>query len=109
MSSELDAAGAFVWAAATRLSLSGELLMRRVHALSQIEDVVEPHPILSNIDTIRLLGIGTNGTTSVAVAGAKWNATGSLLLSASVLLPLTDRGLKSGIVPMVSLDYAIAR
>ena len=41
-----------------------------------------------------------------ATAGAKFNPVGDLLFSASVLLPLTDGGLKSRWTTVVGLDYA---
>jgi hypothetical protein len=109
VSREIGYGGAVSVAAGSRLTLSGELLARRIEALSSIQEVAEPHPTFRDVDTIRLLPFGTNGTTSIAVAGMKWNVTGTLLLNANVLVPLSDRGLRSGVVPSVSLDYAFAR
>jgi hypothetical protein len=109
VSRELGYAGAAVWAVNPRISLSGELLFRRIEALGGIQSVIEPHPILRNVDTIRLLASGQNATTSVAGAGVKWNIARTLLLTANVLLPLSDNGVKSSPVPTLSLDYSFAR
>jgi hypothetical protein len=109
LSRETGFAAAGVWAATLRLTVSAELLVRRIQALGRITEVAEPHPTLSGIDTIRLLSIGENATTSVAVFGAKWNVGRTLLLSAYALVPVGNRGLRPGFTPMVSLDYAITR
>ena len=39
-------------------------------------------------------------------AGVKVNPKGTLLISASVLFPLTDAGLKSGLTTIIGMDYA---
>ena len=109
ISRELGLAGAVVWAAHPRLTLSGEVLARRVQALGRIRDVVEPHPSLNNIDTLRLVAAGENATTQFAAVGAKWNAAGSLLLSTHLLIPFSDRGFRPGVTAMIALDYALAR
>lgn len=109
VSREVGYSGGVVWAAGSRVSLSAEVLARRVEALSRIQDIIEPHPILSNVDTIRLLASGQNATTRVAGVGGKWNVSRTLLLTANVLLPLSERGLKSGLVPTLSLEYTLTR
>ena len=109
ISRELGFAGAIVWAANSRLSISGEVLARRIRALGKIQDVIEPHPTLTDINTLRLVAVGQNATTRVAVVGAKWNVAGTLLLTTHVLIPFSDRGLRPALTPMVSLDYAFAR
>ncbi|MBA3297512.1 MAG: hypothetical protein H0U19_11290 [Acidobacteria bacterium] len=109
VSREVGYAGGVVWAAGSRVTFSGELLARRIEALGGIQNVVEPHPTLRNVDTIRLLASGQNATTRFAGAGAKWNVTRTLLLTANVIVPLSDSGVKSGPVPTVSLDYSFAR
>lgn len=109
LSREVDFGGAIGWAAGTRLTFSGEVLARRIEALSRIQEVAELHPVLRDVEVIRLVAAGNNATTTVAVAGAKWNLTGTLLLNANVLMSLSDRGLRSRLAPSVSLDYAFAR
>ncbi len=109
ISREVGFAGAVVWAANARLSISGEVLARRIQTLGRIQDVIEPHPTLNNVDTLRLVAVGENATTRFAVVGAKWNVGRTLLLSTHVLLPFSDTGFRQGLTPMISLDYALAR
>jgi hypothetical protein len=47
-----------------------------------------------------------NLTLLLGTAGAKWNMAGNLLLTGSVLFPLTDAGLRSRVTTVVGLDYA---
>ena len=42
----------------------------------------------------------------LGVAGLKFNLTGTLLLSAHVLFPLSDDGLRPEVTPVIGLDYA---
>jgi hypothetical protein len=42
----------------------------------------------------------------VAVGGFKWNVTGTWLVTANVLRPLTDSGLNASWVPSVTFDYS---
>lgn len=47
-----------------------------------------------------------NLTLLLGTAGAKWNLHGNLLLTGSVLFPLTDAGLHSRVTTVAGLDYA---
>jgi hypothetical protein len=47
-----------------------------------------------------------NLTLLLGTAGAKFNPFGNVLVSASVLFPLTDAGLRSRVATIVGLDYA---
>ena len=38
--------------------------------------------------------------------GAKFNATGNLLVSANLLFPLTDGGLRPKVTPVIGVDYS---
>lgn len=109
ISREMGFACAVVWAAHTRLSISGEVLARRIGALGKIQDVIEPHPTLNGIDTLRVVAVGENAVTRFAVVGAKWNVARSMLLTTHVLVPFSDRGFRPGLTPMISLDYAFVR
>ena len=93
-------------AAAPRFTLVGELFGRRTEELGQLSSTTVAHPRLAGVDTIRLTAI--EGTTDrlVAVGGFKWNVTGTWLITANVLHPLTDAGLNASWVPMVTFDYS---
>jgi hypothetical protein len=47
-----------------------------------------------------------NLTSVFTALGAKFNPTGNLLISASVLFPLNDAGIRSGPVPVIGFEYA---
>jgi hypothetical protein len=38
--------------------------------------------------------------------GVKYNAWGNMLISASVLIPLTDSGLRDKLTPVIGFDYS---
>jgi hypothetical protein len=54
------------------------------------------------------IGISGNGNLSIllGVAGVKLNVARTLLLTANVLFPLNDSGLRAKVTPVVGLDYA---
>jgi hypothetical protein len=106
ISREVDVGGALALAATPRLTLSAESLVRRVHALGEIADVAAPHPLISGVNTIRLLPVGGNATTVTAVAGVRWNPAGTWLVNAHMVWAATDRGLGARPMPTVSIDYA---
>jgi hypothetical protein len=109
VSNEVTFAGAVSVAAQPRLTFSGEVLGRRVSELRSITLSAEPHPGISGVDTWRLLA-GSSGTTLVtALAGVKWNVSGTLVLAGHIAWPLTDSGLAAAITPTVALEYAFTR
>ncbi len=109
VSNELAYGAAVAAAASPRVTLAGELLMRRVSDLQEITRVSLPHPSYRNhpigVNTIRLMPGGPSRTTAAGVVGMKWNMSETWLLNASVLFPLTDAGLNAKIVPTVTVDY----
>jgi hypothetical protein len=106
---EIGFTGAVAHAATPRLTLVGELLARRSAGTQRIGPVVAPHPRIAGVDTTRLGPIGDDQFTTIAVAGFKWNLTGTWLLHGNVLLPLTERGLTARFTPTVALDYSFTR
>lgn len=101
--------GAIGISATPRLTLVGELLGRTLRDVGRIVEERVPHPTIVGVDTLRR--VATDGDVSViaAVAGLKWNIASTWLLGAHVTFPLTDRGLRPGLVPVVTLDYTVAR
>ena len=106
---ELSFSGAVAHAATPRLTLVGELLVRRAAGTQEIAAVVAPHPRIGGVDTTRLMPIGEDQMSTIAVAGFKWNLAGTWLLQGNVLVPLTDSGLTTRYVPMIALDYSFTR
>jgi hypothetical protein len=42
----------------------------------------------------------------VGVAGIRYNPRGNLLISAEMLIPVTESGLRDRITPVVGIDYS---
>jgi hypothetical protein len=89
-----------------RLTAVGELLGRRVTGVGTITEVRSAHPTIQGVETLRLETIGAGTNTLAIVAGVKWNLAGTWLLGANTSWPLTDRGLRSGVVTRIGIDYA---
>jgi hypothetical protein len=97
---------AVTFAATPRFTVIGELFGRRYDGLGRLESTTLPHPRLAGVATTRLTGV--DGTTDrlLLIGGVKWNVTGTWLITANVLRPLTDSGLNAGWVPTVAFDYS---
>ncbi|HET7618359.1 MAG TPA: hypothetical protein VFK20_07610 [Vicinamibacterales bacterium] len=104
-SDEIDASGAATFAVAPRVTIAGELMIRRLSDLHEIVSVAAPHPRFNGVDTFRLVQ-GTNATLlSTVVAGLKWNVGSTFVLGGHVAWPTSSGGLTAPITPTVSLDY----
>lgn len=106
VSDEVNAAAALSYAVQPRVTVSGELLVRRIAELSDVRIVSERHPTFTGVETHRLVPEATGGTIANAVAGVKWNATRALVLGAHVSIPLVRRGLTAPLTPTLALEYA---
>jgi hypothetical protein len=109
LADELDYNGAVTIIAVPRLTLIGEILGRRLESFGKLAETTTPHPRLSGVDTIRLTGVQEASDRILAVAGFKWNVTGTWLISANILRPVTTTGLNARWVPTVSFDYSFGR
>jgi hypothetical protein len=98
--------GALTVAAAPRFTVVGEVFGRRVQGLGRLESTTVPHPRLVGVDTIRLTGVEETTDRIVVIGGFKWNVSGTWLIAANVLRPLTDVGLNASWVPTVTFDYS---
>jgi hypothetical protein len=107
LANEVAYRGAVCLSASDRVTLIGELIGRRYGQAGRITDTRVPHATIDNVDTIRLLSEDSSLSTASIVVGGKWNVTGTWILSAHTQLPLSDRGLRSGVVTLIGLDYAI--
>jgi hypothetical protein len=108
LADELDYSGAVTVIAVPRLTLIGEIVGRRLKSFGLTETTTS-HPRLTGVDTIRLTGVREATQRILAVAGFKWNLTGTWLVSANILRPLTTAGLNARWVPTVSFDYSFGR
>ena len=109
ISDAIDYGAAISIVGGSRLTVGAEVLGRRMASGGRLVESIEPHPSLSGVETIRLLGT-TDATTRVLfVAGVRWNAAASWLISASVLRSITDAGLTARWVPTIAIDYSFGR
>lgn len=106
---ETDYGGAVTVAATPRLTVSGELIGRRIEGPGGIVQVATPNPTLAGVDTLRLEPSGTALNMVSLVPGLKWNVAGTWVVIANAMVPLTDAGLTSPFTPFVGLDYSFGR
>ena len=95
------------WAASNRLTVNGEFMQRTIRNGARLtyKDV----PLRGNpfgLTSASVASIDPRGLDRASVAGGiKWNMAGTALLTASVLLPITDAGLVDHLTPIVGLDW----
>jgi hypothetical protein len=97
---------ATTFAATPRVTVVGEVMGRQLEELSLVADVYQPHSITPGVETMRWLPADNGVYTTFLVAGAKWNLVSSWLLNTSLLVRVTDPGLRARLVPTISIDYA---
>ena len=102
---EVAGSGAVTYAASPRVTLAGELLIRRLTDVRRIVAVSALHPTSTGVTTDRLEPGLATPTLSSAVAGIKWNVSGTLVLTGEVLWRLGKSGLSAPFTPTVSFDY----
>jgi hypothetical protein len=106
VSSEFDFGGAASLAVHPRVTISGEVLTRRVADLHGMALVSAPHPTIVGVDTLRLAADQKATTLANAVAGLKWNVTRTVVLGGHLAWALTNSGLTAPITPTVAFEYA---
>jgi len=91
-------------APASRVTVIGEFLGRRLEGLGRLVETVQPNPRLTGVDTIRLTSSGETTDRLTLVGGVKWNVASTWLVTASVLRSLTSVGLNADWVPTITFD-----
>jgi len=105
VSDEIDASGALTVAATPRLTVSGEMLFRRLSDVRQIAGASAPHPLIAGVSTMRLVPGLSAATLSSAVTGIKWNARKTMVVTADVVWRLGRGGLTAPFTPTIAIDY----
>jgi hypothetical protein len=105
ISDELNYSAAVTNAGAHKITLVGELVGRRLNSAGHLVDVVTRHPVLAGVETIRLSAVEQATNRVVAVAGFKWNARATWLITANVSRTLTDAGLTAHWMSTVGAEY----
>ena len=106
---ELSYGGAVAVAATDHVTISGELLGRRVDGIGHVVSSAAPAPRLVGVETIRLVPDSSALNLVTAIPGIKWNLTDTWILAANLSIPLTDAGLTTRFTPFVGIDYAFGR
>jgi hypothetical protein len=105
VSDEFDASGALTFAATPRLTLAGEVLVRRLSDVRQFTVASEPHPSSAGVVTQRLVPGTKTVTQSSAVTGVKWNAHSRMVVTGEILWRLGKAGLTAPFTPTIAFDY----
>ena len=90
-----------------RLTVFAELMGRHLLGAGQIETqtfAVGANPF--GITSLQQLVVVPEGIRKLALSpGVKWNIVGRGLLQASILISLSDDGLRDKFIPMIGLDW----
>jgi hypothetical protein len=106
ISDELDYSAAVTSAGTHKITLVGELAGRRLNSAGRLIDVITRHPVLAGVETVRLSAVEQPTNRVVAIAGVKWNAAATWLVTANVSRSLTNAGLTARWVSTVGAEYA---
>ena len=106
VSNEFSVGAAALAAVNQRVTLSAEMLARRVSELRDLNFVAAPHPTIAGVDTYRLVA-GDGGNTAIqVVTGVKWNVAGTVVLGGHVQWSTTQSGLTAKLTPTIAFEYA---
>jgi hypothetical protein len=99
--------GGVEWAAGDRLTVNGELMGRTITDGGRL--AYRSLPMLPNpfgITSASVATVDPRGLHRVSLAaGIKWNFAGTALLTANVLVPVNDQGLRDHLTPVIGLDW----
>ena len=104
-SDEIDGSGAVTVAATPRLTIAGELLVRRLTDVRQMVAVSAAHPTIDGVETLRLVPGTSIPTLTSAVTGIKWNVHATLVLTGEVRWRIGNAGLTAPFTPTIAIDY----
>jgi len=106
---EFNYGGAVAVAATGRVTVTGELLGRRLDGPGGFSAVSAPNANIVGVETIRLVPDASTLTMITALPGVKWNVSDTWVLAANVSVPLRKAGLTAPFIPFIGLDYAFGR
>jgi hypothetical protein len=97
-----------------RLSVAADVIGRVLRDAGRFDDVARTfnYVTLADTSTVRTANFQQlqfregNLHLTLGAVGVKANVGGTLLVTASVLFPLSDNGLKPGVTPVIGFDYA---
>ncbi len=110
---ELNYAAGLEFVVESRLTIVGDVLGRTLRDAGRLEVVSKPFQYVTrNGGPVQVVNFDEfdprpgNLNLTLGTIGAKYNPTGNLLISASVLFPISSSGLKSRVTPVIGVDYA---
>jgi outer membrane putative beta-barrel porin/alpha-amylase len=106
VSDEYTFGGAAAIAVAPQFTLTGELSGRYLSELRPVVLTAAPHPSYQGVDTWRLTGGDPGRMIANAIAGFKWNPSGTFVIAAHLRWNLTNAGLTAPLTPSIGLEYA---
>lgn len=109
VSGGFDYGAALAGSPTARLTIVGEVFGHRLNDIGRITASLAPHPTIPGVETLRLVEGATTTTTALGAVGVKWNLSNEWLLSANLLMPITDAGLTPRIMPSFTLEYNLGR
>jgi hypothetical protein len=99
--------GGVEWAAGDRLTVNGEIMGRTIKNGGRL--AYRDLPMLPNpfgITTASVATVDPRGLNRIyGAAGVKWNFAGTALLTANILVPVNDEGLRDQLTPVIGLDW----
>jgi hypothetical protein len=99
--------GGVEWAATDRLTVNGELVGRTLNDGGRL--AYRDLPMLPNpfgITTASVATVDPRGLHRLYGAGGiKWNFSGTALVTANILVPVNDQGLRDHLTPVIGLDW----
>jgi hypothetical protein len=106
VSDELDYSAAVTSAGAHKITIVGEVAGRRLNSAGHLIEVISRHPVLAGVETVRLSAVEQATNRVLAVAGVKWNARATWLVTANVARSLTSSGLTARWMSTIGAEYA---
>jgi len=110
---EINYAAGLEFVVESRLTIVGDILGRSLRDAGRLDVVSKNFEYVTrNAGPVQTATFDEfdprtgNLNLTLGTVGAKFNPKGNLLISASVLFPLTSSGLKSGVTPVIGIDYA---
>jgi hypothetical protein len=92
-----------------QLTVSAEAFGRYVDTPGDIVSVVQPHPTLAGVETIRLVPGTARLNTLTLAPGFKWNLTDTWIVVANVGVPVMKAGLRAPFLPFLGVEYTVGR
>jgi hypothetical protein len=105
-SDELDYSAAVTNAGAHKVTIVGELAGRRLNSAGHLIEAISRHPVLAGVETVRLSAVEQATNRVIAVAGIKWNARATWLVTANVARSVTSSGLTARWMSTIGAEYA---